>query len=65
MTKEEFLEKASKEWDKIKETRKNTDNFYDFEKTFDEIWVNLGRETLEGSLEDKKSEDRRKKKIIE
>jgi hypothetical protein len=65
MTKEEFLEKASKEWDKIKETRKNTDSFYDFEKTFDEIWVNLGREALEGSLEDKKSEDRRKKKIIE
>ncbi|MGK0365016.1 MAG: hypothetical protein ACI85O_002077, partial [Saprospiraceae bacterium] len=30
-----------------------------------EIWVNLGREALEGSLEDKKSEDRRKKKIIE
>ncbi len=62
MTKEEFLEKASQEWDKIKETRKNTDSFYDFEKTFDEIWVKLGREALEGSLEDKKSTDRRKKK---
>ena len=62
MTKEEFLEKASQQWDKLKETRKNTDNFYDFEKTFDELWVDLGRDTLEGVLEDKESTDRRKKK---
>ena len=64
MTKEEFLAKASTHWDKIKETRKNTDNFYDFEKTFDEIWVDLGRDALEGVLDEKKSKDRRKKKSI-
>lgn len=62
MTKEEFLEKASERWDKLKETRKNTDNFYDFEKTFDELWVDLGRDTLEGVLDEKESKDRRKKK---
>lgn len=62
MTKEEFLKKAAVEWDRIKSTRATTDNFYDFEKTFDEIWVSLGRDALEGALEDKKSEDRRKKK---
>lgn len=63
MRKEDFLEKASKHWDKLKMTRKNTDNFYDFEKTFDELWIDLGRETLEGVLKEKESKDRRKKKF--
>lgn len=62
MTKEEYLAKAAQQWDKLKETRKVTDNFYDFEKTFDELWVELGRDTLEGILQEKESKDRRKKK---
>lgn len=60
MTKEEFLELASKNWDKIKTHKSGSNNLYDYEKGFDELWVEFGRKTLEGSI-GKISKDRRKK----
>ena len=41
------------------------DNFYDYEKSFDAIWQDLGRMYLERSLQEKTSDsnDRRKKKL--
>jgi len=64
MTKEEFMAKASATWDKLEEKRKTSPDFYSYERDFDELWVEYGRLTLEGSLGSKQSSDRRKKKSI-
>ena len=47
MTKEEFLKLASKNWDKIESHKTDSNNLYDYEKGFDELWVEFGRSTLE------------------
>lgn len=60
MTKEEYLKLAEKRWDSIKKL-KEVDNFYDYEKEFDGIWVDLGREVLQKSISEV-GKDRRKKK---
>lgn len=62
MSKEEFMAKASSTWDKLQENRKTSPDFYTYEKDFDELWVEYGRATLEGSLGSKETSDRRKKK---
>jgi hypothetical protein len=59
MTKEEFLELASKEWLRL-EALKGETSFYEYEKTFDKIWVELGQKVLEKSVSDV-GQDRRKK----
>jgi soluble cytochrome b562 len=63
MTKEEFIELASKNWDKIKSHKSDSENLYDYEKGFDELWVEFGRKALEGSIGEI-SGDRRKKNQI-
>jgi len=60
MTKEEYLALASEKWDSLKDL-KGVKNFYDYEKEFDRIWVELGQEVLEKSISEL-SKDRRKKK---
>ena len=60
MTKEEYLKLAEKKWEELHGLRKET-NFYDYEKEFDRIWVELGKEVLERSIS-KPGKDRRKKK---
>jgi hypothetical protein len=60
MTKEEYLKLAAAKWDSI-EKMQEIDNFYDYEKEFDRIWVELGKEVLDGSLGEV-SKDRRQKK---
>lgn len=64
MTKEEYLELASQKWEEIEKKKSSSDSFYDYEKSFDELWVEFGRRTLEGSL-GKLSPDRRKKNKFE
>jgi hypothetical protein len=62
MTKEEYLAIASSRYEEL-ETLNEKDNFYDFEKTFDHIWQDLGRQYLESRLnEQSQTRDRRKKK---
>ena len=63
MTKEEFLSMAESRYAELKDLGK-LDNFYDYEKSFDAIWQDLGRMYLERSLQEKTSDsnDRRKKK---
>jgi hypothetical protein len=61
MTKEEYLEIASRHWDSI-ESLKEKDNFYDYESTLDDIMVSLGRDVLEKSLGSVPSNRRKKKK---
>ena len=61
MTKEEFLALASEKWEEIERKKDTSTTFYDYEKGFDEIWVEFGRRSLEGSLGER-GNDRRKKK---
>lgn len=62
MTKEEYLALAANHYEEL-ESLKEKDNFYDYEKAFDETWTNLGRLYMEAQLnETSKTADRRKKK---
>ena len=63
MTKEEFLKLASDNWDKLQEHKSQSKNLYDYEKGFDELWVEFGRASLEGSI-GKVKKDRRKKNRV-
>ena len=60
MTKEEYLKLAEKKWESIKQL-KEVDNFYDYEKGFEGIWIDLGKEVIEKSISSV-GKDRRKKK---
>ena len=63
MDKEKFLSLAESRYDELKSLGA-LDNFYDYEKNFDAIWQDLGRQYLEETLQAKQSisNDRRKKK---
>jgi uncharacterized membrane protein len=62
MTREEYLALAASRYDEL-EKLKEKDNFYDYEKGFDEIWRDLGRQYMESQLNEKSAtSDRRKKK---
>jgi len=60
MTKEEFLVSMEKRYDELQALNK-IDNFYDYEKGFEDIWKDLGREVLEKNISSPPA-DRRKKK---
>ena len=59
MTREEYHQLADKKYDRLQELGK-IDNFYDYEKEFEQIWKDLGRAVLESNLS-KLPADRRKK----
>ncbi len=60
MTKEEYLSIAAEKYDALQALNK-INNFYDYEKEFEKILNDLGRQILETNLS-KLSNDRRKKK---
>ena len=60
MTKEEFLELASIKWDELS-TLQAEQSFYEYEKKFEQMWIEYGRQTLEKSISSPPA-DRRKKK---
>lgn len=60
MTKDELVGLVAARFEEIKKLHEH-DNFYDYEKEFERIWIELGREVLEQSL-GPAPEDRRKKK---
>lgn len=62
MTREEYLKIAASKWDSL-ESLQSEEHFYEFEKKFDVIIVELGREVMEGSI-GAASKDRRKKKKL-
>ncbi|MDR1895509.1 MAG: hypothetical protein LBR10_01810 [Prevotellaceae bacterium] len=63
MTREEYLALAASRYDEL-EKLKEKDNFYDYEKGFDEIWRDLGRQYMETRLNEKSTtSDRRKKNV--
>jgi uncharacterized membrane protein len=62
MTKEEYLRLAESRYDELSKLQEH-DNFYDFEKNFDAIWTDLGRQYIESELNSaSNTQDRRKKK---
>ena len=60
MTKEAFISAAVNRYEKLQALNK-INNFYDYEKEFEQIWKDLGREVLEQNISTF-SADRRKKK---
>lgn len=64
MTKEEFLVLASQKWEELSENQEKMESFYDYEKNFDALWTDLGRQVLEGSLEGPSVNESSKKKHI-
>ena len=60
MTESNFIALAQKRYEALQALNK-IDNFYDYEKEFESLWRDLGREVLESNLSDFAA-DRRKKK---
>ena len=59
MKKEEYLKLAAEKWPELEQLKKEG-NFYEYEKRFEEIWLELGRAVLEKNISDS-IQDRRKK----
>ena len=62
MTEANFIALAQKRYASLQALNK-IDNFYDYEKEFETLWRDLGREVLESNLSDIPA-DRRKKKHL-
>jgi len=60
MSEEQFLELARSKYKEIA-SLESTKDFYNYEKQFDQLWVELGRQVLEQSISEP-PKDRRKKK---
>jgi hypothetical protein len=60
MTEDEYMALARQKYQELHQL-KTQPTFYDYEKSFDAIWQDLGRQVLEKSLSDVPA-DRRKKK---
>ncbi|WKN41561.1 hypothetical protein [Tunicatimonas pelagia] len=61
MTKEEYLDLAASRWDAL-ESLQDERTFYDYEKKFDTLWVELGRQVLEKTVGVSSTDRRIKKK---
>jgi hypothetical protein len=62
MTKEEYIALTLSKWEQL-EALKERGNLYDYEKEFDELWVDLGRSVLEKSISEVPNNRRKKKKL--
>ena len=60
MTEDEYVALARQKYHQLQQL-KDKPTLYDYEKAFDEIWTDLGRQVLEKNLSDVPN-DRRKKK---
>ncbi len=60
MTKAEYMALAESKFEEL-QVLQEAGNFYEYEKRFDEIWTELGRQVLEQSISTPPV-DRRKKK---
>ena len=62
MTEANFMALAKKRYAELQALNK-IDNFYDYEKEFDSIWRELGREVLECNVSDVPADRRKKKRL--
>ena len=62
MNKSDFLTLAAKKWDEIEAQQKESETFYDYEKASEELWIDFGRQSFEGSLREVSSDRRKKRK---
>ena len=60
LSEEQFLELARSKYKEIA-ALESVNDFYTYEKQFDQLWVELGRKVIEQSISEP-SQDRRKKK---
>ena len=63
MTKDEFLAIATEKYEALQKLNEQT-SFYDYERGFDELWTDLGRQVLELNI-GKVPADHRKKTSYE
>lgn len=61
MNKEDFLKLAAEKWPELEQLKKEK-KFYEYEKRFEEIWIELGRAVLEKSISNPSKDHRIKKK---
>jgi hypothetical protein len=59
MTKEEYLQLAAKRYDKIA-SLKEEKSFLEYEKQFDHLWTEMGRDVLEHSIGEVPRDKRKK-----
>jgi hypothetical protein len=62
MTREQFMELAQQRYAALEALNEIT-NFYEYEKEFDTIWRDLGKEILEKNLSEVPTNRRKKKRL--
>ena len=62
MTKEEYLALAAQKYEALAKLSEHL-NFYDYEKSFDALWVEFGRQVLEKTISSL-PRDHRKKTLV-
>ena len=63
MTKEQLLTMVSERYDQLQALNKIND-FYDYEKEFEDIWKELGRRVLENNISESSADRRKKNKEV-
>jgi hypothetical protein len=63
MTKEQLLMMVSERYDQLQALNKIND-FYDYEKEFEDIWKELGRSVLENNISESSADRRKKNKEV-
>ena len=63
MTKEQLLTMVSERYDQLQALNK-INNFYDYEKEFEDIWKELGRSVLEKNISESSADRRKKNKEV-
>ena len=63
MTKEQLLTIVSERYDQLQALNKIND-FYDYEKEFEDIWKELGRSVLEKNISESSADRRKKNKEV-
>jgi hypothetical protein len=64
MTKEQLLTMVSERYDQLEALNKLND-FYDYEKEFEDIWKELGRSVLENNISESSADRRKKNKEVD
>ena len=61
ISEEEFILKAREEWQHLRELESQSEDFYTFEKEFEDRWMDFGQQSMQGLIGTERK-DRREKK---